>query len=298
MRTKNKDLIKKGSPLPLKNVEQYMKNWHMCLPIQLGDLFTFTEDGFTGTKRYDTYTLKPRDLNFILNLYNGVKKYPKNIKNLGVIMGKKINDKGKKVISTNPSNDIFVPILEVSLFKKVNGQKVYCFEMFPEKSTFAFNSSTKGKSSFSANNLAKDLEESISPKVAELFIVKWQSIGDAELISAFDCLAPEGIRIVPTASGQDENLFLQQKLQRVKKYTFSKDETSSIFDTIIELYSSQVIFKVYLGAGLTVADYHPFSFRPIIAIEQMDLSTRSENMPPPVTYYDTSRPCPPYCGNN
>ncbi len=287
--------------MPIKKVKRMMSNWQKCLPIALGDLFT--RETKNGIERYDSYQLASQNVTFIKklnNLYKG-----DNVSAISVIMGKK--DHKIKVFpgSFDSSQSEFIPILKVELKLAHNNNLAYYFPTTPQSSTFNLNSSIAMRSKI--NRLANpgDEEQRLSPKVAELFIVNWQALGDTELISAFDCLSPEGtLEVNKNGPAPLQTVFSQQKLMRVKQYNYDEVETRAIFDNLN--VSKNVDFLISLGAGLSVADYHPFNFRPIVrinAIGTIKKKTKTktklrggrfvDELPP--GFYDTSRPCPPWC---
>ena len=289
---KIKSKIKGIDPLlmPVKEVKRLMRNWQRCLPILLGDLFTMETP--QGILRYDTYSLNKSNIKFIKslnNLYSG-----DNVKGISVIMGKKDLKVSKKSNEFNPSNSIFLPILLVELKTSYEGNLYYYFPTDPVNKIFNLNESIAKRTKIHNALNPGDAAQRLSPKVAELFIVNWQSLGDTELISSFDCLSPDGTIEIKSGNPSDPDIvFSEQKLLRVKQYNYDEMETKAIFDNLNQ--SKQNKFFISLGAGLSVADYHPFNFRPIIRIEQPIPKNRladDEDLP---EYYDTSRPCPPWC---
>ncbi len=274
----------------IKEVRKLMRNWRKCLPILLGDLFT--KETETGTERYDTYKLHDRFVKKIKNFNNS--HGGNNVETISVIMGKRNSEELTQIDFSAPSNDIFIPILEVKLYKARDGGKVHHYYLQPQNKAFDFLDYLRMKNKNGNNLNSKESDEHLSPKVAELFIVKWQSLGDTELINAFDCLTPEStIKVTSDGSMKGQMFFTQQKMLRVKRYNYSVAETNAIFINLNEM--DEVNFFMNMGAGLAVADFHPFSFRPVVRIEEKNLMDKSTSDIPP-TYYDTSRPCPPFCG--
>ncbi|MEM9546046.1 MAG: hypothetical protein AAGA77_08735 [Bacteroidota bacterium] len=291
MKTQNNALVDGKYALPShRDVKKLKYNWQKCLPILLGDLFTRVTE--YGIERYDTYKLADHLVDFIRELNDSHGGH--NVYTVSVIMGKRDAEDNSHFYLNSPSNNIFIPILEIVLHKAQYGHKVYYFYLEPMNKQFSLSYSNRSQYGDKKNDYPSTLEEDISPKVAELFIVKWQSIGDTELIEAFDCLAPKNTLDVPSHYlHSDETLFTQQKLLRVIQYNFDALETKAIFKRMD--YYGEVNFYINLGAGLSVSDYHPFSFRPIITIEKKHGGRNSEDDIPPTTYFDTSRPCPPFC---
>ncbi len=274
------------------NVEDMKLNWQHCLPINIGNLFTYKTQ--TGTRRYDTYHLADTHLRHIINDLNytgsdGVN----NVETLAIVMGVKKTTFDDLALRVELEGTHFVPILEVVLKQAFNGKKTFYFAMeairdFFKDPAIPFIVSSDGE---------------ISPVVAELFILKWLSLTNVEVINAFNGLAANCVST--TADGVEERgtiIFSSQKLSRVVQYTFSTQETESIINVIKEGFAidpGQTSFYVHLGAGLEVPDFHPFNFRPIIGIvveaDDPTPDRRSQVAVPGVTYFDTSKPCPPFC---
>ncbi len=267
--------------LPDQNtVDKMMLEWRKTLPLHIGDLFT--HETKTGIERYDTYQLDHDFVNFIVTVLD---KKPKkeNIQTIAVIMGKR-KQEGEEREGTRPTHHIFSPVLEVFLKEKYQGKKKYFFYLEPNDERFSFS------------KIAVEADQRLSPKVAELFILKWQILEDGALINAFEGLVAEIIPPKRNEGEVGEVRFGGQKLRRVKKYTFDIPETRAIINNIIQFNNpEQVGFHINLGAGLTVPDFHPFNFRPIIRIsppkENSTLLEEDSN----TSFYDTSRPCPPFC---
>jgi len=287
--------------VPVRKVKRMMRNWQKCLPIELGDLFTRETD--LGIERYDTYQLASQNVKFIKKLNN--LKTGDNVSTISVIMGKEDQNASVSPNSFDPSHSQFIPILKVELKEAYKKKSAYYFPTTPQRAKFDLNSSIAMRSNINRLNESEDGEQRLSPKVAELFIVNWQALGDTELIGAFDCLSPEGTLQLNTGiTTPEQTVFSQQKLQRVRQYNYDVVETKAIFDNLN--VSKNVNFLISLGAGLSVADYHPFNFRPIVRINTNTNTKKSaknktkfrvgrlaEEIPP--GFYDTSRPCPPWC---
>lgn len=282
-----------------QTVNDLISSWKNSLPVELGNLFTHKTD--KGISRYDTYSLTPDRVDFIINNLNRPSStINNNILTLSFEMGKGQLDTEDTYPVSEPTNDIFLPLLMVSLKEAVDGKTIYYFPLDPESETFTIN---YGKNLSSANSKEPLTEiQQISPKVAELFILKWQALLDIEIINSFEGLAADSVYINNKGDETAEISFSSQKLRRVNSFTFDNIETEAIIKEIENALdaSKNVGFFVNLGAGLVVADFHPFNFRPIIRIETTDNTASIDSEggnedSTNVKYFDTSRPCPPFC---
>lgn len=82
---------------------------------------------------------------------------------------------------------------------------------------------------------------------------------------------------------------------RVESYIYIPAETKIIADKIKRAAKPAVY--IHLGVGLSVPS-HPFSFRPVIEIREEKEAVRSTANTSAIdhaTFFDFSRPCPPYC---
>lgn len=89
-------------------------------------------------------------------------------------------------------------------------------------------------------------------------------------------------------------------VQRVKSYTFLKDETTSILSKLEEGITAghETHVCLYLGNSIPVSG-HPFGFRPVIEIRPIINSKKTKSLNGDgsgSTFFDFSSPCPPICG--
>lgn len=292
-------------PLPVlpdpEMVQELMLDWQKSLPLHIGDLFT-RETG-DGIERYDTYQLNSEYIPFIINNLDGGGDALTggNILNFSIIMGRGTLEKGKEddiAQNTGPTRNIFKPVLEVVLKEVVDDKYTYYFDLKPLDEIFALP----------IVNPSSKTNQEISPKVAELFILKWQSLTEGELIRAFEGLAANSATMNSKGEEKGEVIFSGQRLRRVEKYTFDDVETKAVIEKLKEHFkeeSEEVAFFVNLGAGLIVPNFHPFNFRPIIKIlatEKSNSRARKEkgvDTDLPISYFfDTSKPCPPFCSGS
>jgi hypothetical protein len=87
-------------------------------------------------------------------------------------------------------------------------------------------------------------------------------------------------------------------VQRVKFYTFLKDETASILSKLEEgLSAGETHLCLYLGNSIPVTG-HPFGFRPVIEIRPIINSKKTKTFNgdgSKSSFFDFSSPCPPVC---
>ncbi|MEM9920607.1 MAG: hypothetical protein AAF990_21090 [Bacteroidota bacterium] len=273
-----------NSEITLALTEEYANNWLRCRPIDIGDLFSF--ESINGIKRYDAFNLAENGISQLLTLdvYNGEAG---NIDRLSVVMGVK-----KAVVppadDAEQTRDIFQPVLEAKLKKAINGSTGYYFTLSPVDELFTLRQvHRRYKIPVSQNNEEiVDMEEQISPKVAQLLILKWQGLTTANLISAFEGLT--GLNEINLAGDKVELVLYGQKIARVRRYNYDALESAKIIERLRN--RMQATFTLHLGAGLVDPIFHPYNFRPIIKIDG--------ELPSPVVrpdFFDTSRPCPPFC---
>lgn len=269
-----------------KVVKQLTTEWKSTLPTNIGNLFSYEYQ--EAIRRIERYDLAKGDIKTILTL-NTIKKGKKastsNIKNITILMGKGEYQVSKSTKKSGPDNQLFQPILEINLHTPIQQKKV----------TYHFLLSPVFKALPLQMFFQVQQKEDLSPRVAELFILNWQSLTDTALMNAFEGLAGDSMSI-DNSSGLEhaEITFGRQRLRRVNKYIYSAEETQAILDNIADLTKPSL--SLYLGSGLEVPDFHPFSFRPIIHI--LDQENKIANTPGGgggSNYYDTSRPCPPAC---
>ena len=268
------------------DVDELMANWRKCFPSELGNLFFHKAKD--KIERYDTYELDNDSILKIVNELNEGGPSGGNVKSLSVLMGKGQPSNNKKGASNGNLNDIFRPILKVILFEPVNNRREYFFILSEEDTTYKLIGPI----------MHSDHKKEISPKIAELFILKWQSLTDGEIINAFDCQVAD--KTVSEPTDNEGILFGTQKLRRVNLYRFDYNQTQSIISRLRGLLGEyeKISFFVNLGAGLTIADIHPFNFRPIIRILASNDKRSSKAGDTTTNFYDTSKPCPPFCSNN
>ncbi|MDF1696000.1 MAG: hypothetical protein P1U56_09220 [Saprospiraceae bacterium] len=255
-------------------VDKLRLQWQKCLSTELNNLFS--RETPNGVQRTLNYRLNPTFVPLIkkLNAY----KNGNNVKTISIVLGNGTDGEDESNVNQ------FVPLLQVILEKSMNKQKVYYFYLEPIDLFHHLGIANNTVHSTINQN------EELSPKVAQLFMLKWESLSNQDIVEAFECLAPEDY--ASTGSNSSETFFSPPALKRVRQYNFDVDETNRIF---MELNSvSKADFVLSMGAGLTVPNYHPFSFRPIIRV--IKYSNAKSLVDPSTAYFDTSRPCPPFCG--
>lgn len=290
--------------IDINKVNDLRNNWQRTLPIYLGDLFTRVTS--TSIERFDTYKLNIEDVNEILAMNNS--NGGENVKFISVIMGMcKPEDVSPQEFVNNftkPTGNLFIPIIMLELNNPYNEELVYYFTLVPQPTIFKLMDPPGITRKTDLQYLLED--QKLSPKVAELFIVKWQKLNTTELINAFDSLAPEATIDVDLGEDKTIQTFSENKMLRVRQYNYDGAETKAIFENMNDVHKHGIVnFYISMGAGLSVMDFHPFNFRPIIRIEKApeDISRNGRmrsndellDFEIPASFYDTSRPCPPFC---
>lgn len=271
-------------------VDEFKENWLRSSSVNLDNLFTYeTQDGI---ERYDTFLLSNESAQQIIDAFDDLEsENPEGTQvTLKVIMGEKTREFALAE-SFQSASGVFQPILEVSLSNSIAPVKVLLhFFLESVKQPFVLSA---------ANNSFKN---QISPQVAELFILNWQCLTTDGVINAFAGITAEKI-INESDTTLGEIQLGTRKLRRVTHYTFSNIESLSILKNLKKSLAYQhefdpTRFHLHLGTGLIVPDFHPFNFRPIIKItspiDHDDSLVEPEDLFEAI-FYDTSRPCPPFC---
>lgn len=267
----------KSTQIDQIKVEELTKRWQRALPKNMGNIFSY--ESKEGTiQRIDKYGLAKK---FILDIIKMNKGEEQNINTISILMGIGELDLENEIEDPGPDKHIFQPILAINF---CNSKKAYYFTLKPIL-----------EPTIQAMFFEVDKKEDLNPRIAELFMLNWQSLTDNALMNAFEGLTGDNINFNKSGLEHAEITFGRQKLRRVTKYVYTPKETQAI---LADLEDSTALF-LHLGSGLEVPDFHPFSFRPIIEIERETIEeSAAGGGNGGSNYYDTSRPCPPFCGGN
>lgn len=276
--------------LTTDEVSSFRENWMNCLPGNISNLF-YQKDLKKGIQRISYFSLNfnKKDISDIETFRD---TYQKDCI-IRIIMGCEKDEH---------QNDIFTPVFELTYQGVVNQivQDPLFFSQTPHFSTYSPRPSLNPILNLAELQLPDSPIDSlteITGGVADLFHKKWSEFSDAELADAFT-----GITHMTSSSNraisieEEAQQFLTSK--RVRSYVFSKADTSIILQYILQQSSGQPIY-MYMGAGLTVRFTHPFNYRPMILLPDrpsgMPEDAEWPEDPDAGTYFERSRPCPPYC---
>ncbi len=267
--------------IPKEEADQLAANWQDAYSSDLSRIFSFQSS--KGRQRYDTFIMSSTSVNKIINELDSpsLMSLANNVLNISVIMG------------VDEVNNVktFSPILEVSLNIPVNGSDVYYFTFQAIDEPFIIPS----------EKVNHFLSGEISAEIAELFILNWQSLSEDAFVSAFETITTDTINYPDV---QTETLpietppyieFGSLKLYRVKSYQYSTEQTRTLINTLIDSLQNYTSTEFYFhaGHGLPNVNLHPFAFRPVLDVTSKGTSTDPNKVVN--TYFDTSRPCPPFC---
>lgn len=282
--------------LTIEAVQEYTNNWSKLPGIYIDNIFCYETE--KEIKRCNHFQLSEESITFIVDTLD---QPIGNIKAVSILLG--VSKEAPTNVSTL-SVGIAYPILQLDLFLPINN----------ETTTYYFHLAFTPSELISAQTLSKNLhlksnnqsiqsesegesyksDSEISIKIAELFILNWQSLSDTEIINAFQAVTPDKISTVSNGVADLVDIqFGAQQMRRVKSYHFDEDGTLGIISNLrsaTETNSASTSFRLHMGTGLQVENFYPFNFRPVIEINgEASNSTDFSN------YFNTSRPCPPFC---
>lgn len=249
-----------------KKVAAATKRWARALPASFGNLFSFVNSKEEALQRISHYLLYEDAIKYLCKIK------AEDISNITILMG------------VSEDEQAFQPILKINRTKRK--PKYFSFQL-DQQPTSTFNNFFASK-------------QELNSEIAELFILHWQSLTNSNLINAFEGLTADKVE---THEKHKVGTILQnhQQLRRVRKYIYTQVESQAMLRDIAAVNNPTI--SLYLGSGLTLPDFHPFSFRPIIDIKGINKSsTKSNSFSKSLAgsgsnnYYDTSKPCPPFCG--
>ncbi len=259
-----------------------IQNWETAPSYELAALFSFVNEG--KRNRYDRFTIDTSDFGKTIKNLNtppGDSMILNNISTVSIRMG--ANEEG--------GSKVFSPILQVNLYEAKDGQKEYYFAFYPDQnmpSEFVSDAFVLPESILP--------DSKISTEIAELFILKWHCLSENEIVQAFEANTTNKITYHDTQDGRKAFAELGPlKMLRVKSYLYDAIKTQQLIAEIIHYENNfeNTSLILYTGAGLQVPNFYPFNFRPVLKVHAID--TRTGQPQKVKTYFDTSRPCPPFC---
>lgn len=246
-----------NSEISIAQADIIKKAWMNCLPGNLSNLFYYLDEN--GVHRFDNYFELAQDgVNMISDLES-------TIHCVRIYMG----------CEENESSNVFSPVLSL-----VTSTKEYYYRL-----VYVVKNESDG---------AVQTDVNINPAIADLFQINWDELNDAEMANAFS-----GVTYSDKSGGIEST---PPAIRRVKFYDFPDEDVSLIVNKLREykLNNEAPRLLLLLGAGLTVRLTHPFNFRPIIAVFSLPTTsgelTTTHNIPG-ATYFERSRPCPPFCND-
>lgn len=284
------DHTNKTQEITSAEVSSLRDSWMNCLPGNISNLF-YQKDPQKGIQRISYFSLRFTEENI-----SAIRIFRDTYQNdciIRIIMGCKKDEH---------QNDVFAPVFELT-YQGIVNQLILdplFFSQTPHFSTYSPRPSLNpvlNLIGFQRSGSSVDPLTEITGGVADLFHKKWSEFSDAELADAFT-----GITHMTSSSNraisieEEAQQFLTSK--RVRSYVFSKADTSIILQYILQQSSGQPIY-MYMGAGLTVRFTHPFNYRPMLLLPDrpsgMPKDAEWPEDPDAGTYFERSRPCPPYC---
>lgn len=245
-----------------KTVQQLAEHWQRCRLDDLPALFSAYDVEQAQTERVVTYRLDPDSLAELLAQADKDNDF-RFVIHLGLV-----KDYYSEQVPTNPPFLLLIQVL-----RKAADFQRNCYAL-TWASDSRFTDPMQTDSGINA----------IPAASAYLFVYSWLETPVHELPEAFESVAHE----------QD---------CRVKTYSFSVEESRSIRNDIERsIKTGAPSLLIHLGQGIAVKG-HPFSFRPVLEVENAEDPTSPGKVKRNSTglldddgnsYYDFSRPNPPY----
>ncbi|MCB0628319.1 MAG: hypothetical protein R2824_14655 [Saprospiraceae bacterium] len=282
---------KKSRQLDKEQVDKLNQEWNNCLPSSISNLFYEKHDK-TGIQRVSYFSLNLDDAD-----YDTIRGFWKEFHGFCIIR-----------IIMGCENEKFSPVFELthvdfqlSKTAQENPPSLY-YSLIPNYDTETPKPSLSPIFSYS-NTLFNNEDPpsgltEITPGVADLFHKKWFELSNAKLSAAFSGITHRIDSGKPDTIGQEGQQLLTSK--RVQSYVFSQSDTNIVIAYIVNPIYEDSSVRMYMGSGLTMRFTHPFRFRPMLFLPNLqsgmpEVQSDPTDDPDSGTYFERSKPCPPYC---
>lgn len=255
-------------PIPVKKVNKRRANWQKILPTQIPNLFYAYDETQERTEKVVSYKLSQEGVERLQQLDPEKQNYE-----LSFILASKKPSRSRTV-NNSPT---FAPVLAIDLTPDSKDAQLEYYELEWERNPHFLDSSE--------NHAVRSGIDAIPAAGAFLFIYNWLRQSAYQINQVFEY-----------------DLF--SELKRVRAYTYIVDETKKIIADIQKEHdpSTEINVYIHLGVGLSVED-HPFSFRPVIEVHPKATKAKGKTRTKEdvfieltsSSFFDFSRPCPPYC---